>query len=84
MNCPSQRGAAISATLRYTLGMTVTVELSDAEAAELHERAKSLGVPAEDLARAAVADLLGQPADDFEAAATAVLNKNAELYERLS
>jgi hypothetical protein len=36
-----------------------------------------------ELARALVADHLGKPAADFDAAASFVLEKNAELYRRL-
>jgi hypothetical protein len=38
----------------------------------------------EELARAAVADLLTTPDDEFRAAAEVVLVKNAELYRRLA
>ncbi len=64
--------------------MQLPVELSEHQIEVLRERAKSLGISAEQLASAAVADLVGQPADDFERAATRVLSKNAELYRRLA
>ena len=35
-------------------------------------------------AKAAVNDLLSRPADDFDRAAKSVLDKNRELYRRLS
>jgi hypothetical protein len=60
------------------------LELSEAVLAQLAERAKKLGVRPEELARAAVADLVGRPDDDFEVAAEKVLAKNAELYRRLA
>ena len=60
------------------------LELSEALVARLNERAKSLGVAPEDLARAAVVDLVAQPDDEFEAIASAVLSENAELYKRLA
>ena len=50
----------------------------------LEERARELGVDARELAKAAVNDLLTRPADDFERAAKLVLEKNRELYRRLS
>ena len=50
----------------------------------LRERAKSLGISAEQLASAAVADLVAQPADEFRRVAAVVLEKNAELYRRLA
>lgn len=43
-----------------------------------------LGLAAEDLAPAAIADLLATPGDDFKAAAERVLRKNEELYRRLA
>jgi hypothetical protein len=41
-------------------------------------------VKPEDLARAAVADLLTHEDEDFRAAAEQVLRKNEELYRRLA
>ena len=64
--------------------MKVTIDLSPSLADRLRERAKSLGVQPEELARAAVADLLANPDDAFCAAAEDVLQKNAELYRRLA
>jgi hypothetical protein len=43
-----------------------------------------LGISPEQLASAAVADLVERPADDFTRAASKVLSKNAELYRRLA
>jgi hypothetical protein len=64
--------------------MQLPVELTDSQLDSLRERAKSIGISAEQLASAAVADLVGRPADDFERAAALVLSKNAELYRRLA
>jgi antitoxin FitA len=64
--------------------MSITVELSDEQARLLHERAHDLGVDARELVQAAVTGLLSHPADDFERAASYVLEKNRELYRRLS
>ncbi|WP_437967470.1 hypothetical protein WMF04_49340 [Sorangium sp. So ce260] len=64
--------------------MKLAIDLSPAQADRLHERAKSLGLQPEELARAAVADLLTTPEDEFRAAAEVVLQKNAELYRRLA
>jgi len=68
----------------YASSMQLPVELTDTQLESLRERAKSLGISAEQLASAAVADLVGRPADDFERAATRVLSKNQELYRRLA
>ncbi|WP_437304482.1 DNA-binding protein [Sorangium sp. So ce388] len=64
--------------------MKLAIDLSPAQADRLQERAKSLGLQPEELARAAVADLLTTPEDEFLAAAEVVLQKNAELYRRLA
>jgi hypothetical protein len=42
------------------------------------------GLSPEDLARAAIADLLATPGEEFRAAAERVLRKNEELYRRLA
>ena len=62
----------------------MNVELSDTVLQQLAEHAKRLGVRPEELARAAVTDLVSKQSQDFEDAAELVLNKNAELYDRLS
>ena len=62
----------------------VSVEVTAAEEQKLAEEARRLNVSAEELAAAAVHDLLGQRDADFERAATRVLEKNRELYRRLA
>lgn len=64
--------------------MKLAIDLSEAQEDRLRERAKTLGVAPEELARAAVADLLANPDDQFATAAEYVLKKNAELYRRLA
>ena len=64
--------------------MKVAIELTAGQAALLRQQAARLGVPAEELARAAVVDLLTSRAEDFSAAAEHVVRKNAELYKRLA
>ena len=64
--------------------MTISLQLpADAER-RLAEAATPLNAPVQDLAAAAIRDLLTQPAADFEAAASRVLEKNRELYRRLA
>jgi hypothetical protein len=75
---------AADVEMRYPSGMQLPVELTDAQLESLRDRAKSLGISPEQLASAAVADLVERPADDFERAASKVLSKNAELYRRLA
>ncbi len=64
--------------------MTLIVDISGEQFERFAETARRLGVNPEELARAALLDLLGQPRADFEQAATYVLRKNRDLYERLS
>ena len=64
--------------------MRLSIELSDAETTKLREEAARLGVEPEELARAAVADLLSNEDQDFREAAEHVLRKNEELYRRLA
>jgi hypothetical protein len=63
--------------------MKVSIDLSPVQAEQLRVAAERLGVTAEDLARAAIVDLLASPSDSFSAAAERVLKKNEELYRRL-
>lgn len=63
---------------------SITVTLSADRVAKLEELAARYGVPLEELARAGVEDLLSRTDDAFEKAAEKVLQKNAELYRRLS
>lgn len=65
-------------------GMKIAIELNQAQTERLQTIAASLGVNAEELAQAAVADLVSASADDFESAASRVLQKNRELYHRLA
>ena len=64
--------------------MKLSIDLSPAQADRLRLEAERLGLTPEDLARAAIADLLGTTGVDFKAAADRVLTKNAELYRRLA
>lgn len=64
--------------------MKLAVELPDAHAERLRAEAARLGVSIEDLAKAALTDLLARPDADFQAAAAKVLAKNQELYKRLA
>lgn len=60
------------------------MRLTDAQAEQLALEARKLGVTAEDLLRAAVLDLIEGRDEAFLAAARHVIEKNAELYLRLS
>jgi len=64
--------------------MTLNLELDEQQVQRLHEVARQLNVSINDLATAAINDLLARPESDFERAAARVLEKNAELYKRLA
>ena len=64
--------------------MRVAIELPQAQAAQLATEAERLGVAPEELARAAVTDLLSAPDEAFQAAANRLLTQNRELYRRLA
>jgi predicted DNA-binding protein len=63
---------------------TVTVSLSDEEMHRLKELSKREGLTVEQMVRLGINDFIGQPDDAFHAAVKRVLEKNAELYRRLS
>ena len=64
--------------------MKVAIELPPAQATLLENEAQRLGVSVEDLARAAMTDLLAAPDAAFQAAAKRILTQNLELYRRLA
>lgn len=64
--------------------MKLAIELPETQAEQLRDEAHRLGVAPEELARAAVTDLLGIPTADFRAVAVRILQKNQELYRRLA
>jgi hypothetical protein len=64
--------------------MKLSIDLSPAQADRLRIEAERLGLTPEDLARAAITDLLAATGEDFKAAAERVLKKNQELYRRLA
>jgi hypothetical protein len=64
--------------------MKVHIEVTETEAQKLAAEAQRLNVSPEELAAAAVHDLVGQRDADFERAAARVLSKNRELYRRLA
>ena len=64
--------------------MSISIRLNEEQSAQLEARARELGVDAQELAQAVVSDLLSRPAEDFDRAAQRVLDKNQELYRRLS
>jgi hypothetical protein len=63
---------------------TLEVELPDHTATKLRDAAQRLGVTPEPLAQISVEEMLARLDQDFVAAASYVLEKNAELFRRLS
>jgi hypothetical protein len=64
--------------------MNFAIELPPAQADRLRAEAKRLGLSPEDLARAALTDLLSTPDAEFQDVARRVLTKNQDLYKRLA
>ena len=64
--------------------MTISLQLDDEQSRRLLEVARELKVDPSELAKAAINDLVSRPSDDFDRAARYVLEKNCELYRRLS
>jgi hypothetical protein len=63
---------------------TMTLQLDDAKAEALRQKARRVGLDPEQFLRASVDDLIAQPDVDFDHAAERVLSKNRELYRRLA
>ena len=63
---------------------TVTVSLSDEEMRRLEELSKREGLTVEQMVGLSIRDFIGQPDESFLAAAKRVMEKNSELYRRLS
>lgn len=63
---------------------TVTIDISDEKIRRLEELGEREGLTMEQIAQLAIHDFIDQPDDAFRAAAKRVMEKNAELYRRLS
>lgn len=63
---------------------TLTISLSDQEMRRLEALGKREGLTVEQMVRLGISDFIGRPDNAFRAAAKRVLEKNAELYRRLS
>ncbi len=67
--------------------MSISLQLTEEQSRRLEELARNLrnlNVDPNELAQAAINDLVSRPADDFERAVGYVLEKNRELYRRLA
>ncbi len=72
--------------LRFTVSaMTqLVIDLTDEEQRRLAEIAAPLGIAIQDLAKAALADLLAQPDTQANRSIDYLLKKNEDLYRRLA
>jgi len=85
----ARRGVWSIALLASVAGVTVlhmriAIELPPAQADKLRAEAQRLGLAPEDLARAALSDLLSAPDPAFQDVARRVVTKNQDLYKRLA
>lgn len=64
--------------------MKLAIELPPAQADKLRAEAQRLGLSPEELARAALSDLLSTPDSEFQVVARRVISKNQDLYKRLA
>ena len=63
---------------------TITITLADDQFAQLQAIATQQGLTVESLVQAKIATLVDQPQPSFQEASDYVLQKNAELYQRLA
>jgi antitoxin FitA len=63
---------------------TLTIALSEERLQKLEEIARRFQIAPEELVRVSIDELLSLPEEDFRRALDHVLNKNAELYQRLA
>ena len=63
---------------------TLTLQLSDDTAERLEALAEKLGISPEEIVQAGLAEQLSSSGSEYEKAAARVLQRNAELYRRLS
>lgn len=62
----------------------ITLDISDDLITEINRKADRLGVSKEELIQFTIGEIIGRPDEDFELALKHVMDKNAELYKRLS
>ena len=79
-----RRPSGATAGPRKVEVMKLAFELPPAQADRLQKEADRLGVAPDELARAALTDLLVTHDPEFEAAARRVRDRNRELYHRLA
>ncbi len=63
---------------------TITVQIDDAKAVLLRDKAMRYGLKPDELISATIDDLLAYPDPEFDDAVRRVISKNKELYQRLA
>ncbi len=63
---------------------SITIPIPDERLLKLKELAARFQVTPEELVRVSVEEILTRSEEDFQSAASYVLKKNAELYQRLA
>jgi predicted transcriptional regulator len=63
---------------------SITIAIPDERLLKLKELAARFQVTPEELVRVSVEEILTRSEEDFQSAASYVLKKNAELYQRLA
>jgi antitoxin FitA len=63
---------------------TITVSLSEEEMSRLQKLSQREGLTVEQIVRLGISDFIGEPEETFRSVARRVMEKNAELYRRLS
>lgn len=64
--------------------MRISIDITGADERALTDTAQRLNVPVDELAAAILADFLSRRDDEFERAAAHLVEKNRELYRRLT
>jgi antitoxin FitA len=75
---------AVDNKVEDPLMTTIPISLSDDSLARLNDLAGKTGLAPEELLRRKVEQILAMPDEEFSAAASYLLQKNAELYRRLA
>ena len=63
---------------------SITISLSTDRLEQLQDLALRFGITAEELVQFSIEDILTQPDEALQAAMAYVLDKNADLYQRLA
>lgn len=63
---------------------SITIDISEQQFQKMQEIAQELGISLEEFLRISISEWLNHPQADFTQAARHVLQKNAELYQRLA